>query len=111
MDHPGRVLTNIVSLVRYTLHQDNELVPFPEVVNERFDGWMARQEASGHTFTDEQRAWLERIRDHIAASLTITIEDFEGVPFVQQGGVGKAYGLFGDELSPLLQELNEVLAA
>ncbi len=108
---PGRVLTNIVSLVRYTLHQDDELVPFPELVHERFDGWMAQQEASGRTLTDEQRTWLERIRDHIAASLTITVDDFEAVPFVQHGGLGKAYELFGNDLSRLLDELTEVLAA
>jgi type I restriction enzyme R subunit len=108
---PGSVLTNIVSLVRYTLHQDDELVPFPDVVHERFDAWITQQEASGRSFTDEQRAWLERIRDHIAASLTITFDDFEAVPFVQHGGAGKAVELFGDDLSPLLEELTEVLAA
>ncbi len=108
---PGRVLTNIVSLVRYTLHQDDELVPFPEVVHERFDAWMSQQEANRRSFTDEQRAWLERMRDHVAASLAITIEDFEAVPFVQHGGVGKAVELFGDDLSPLLDELTDVLAA
>jgi len=108
---PGRVLTNIVSLVRYALHQDNELVPFPDVVHQRFDEWMAAQEAGGRTFTDEQRVWLERIGDHIAASLAITAEDFEAVPFVQHGGLGKAYELFGDQLTPLLDELTGVLAA
>lgn len=108
---PGRVLTNIVSLVRFALHQDDELVPFPRIVHQRFDTWIAQQEASGRGFTDEQRAWLERIRDHIAASLTITVDDFEAVPFVQHGGLGKAYELFGEDLSPLLDELTSVLAA
>ncbi|MDQ3689502.1 MAG: DEAD/DEAH box helicase family protein [Chloroflexota bacterium] len=108
---PGTVLTNVVSLVRYALEQEDELVPFPQIVHERFDAWVAQQEASGRAFTDEQRVWLERIRDHIAASLTIAAEDFEAVPFVQQGGLGKAYELFGDKLTPLLDELTEVLAA
>ena len=108
---PGKVLTNIVSLVRYTLHYDAELVPFPKVVHERFNAWVAQQEASGRTFSATQRVWLERIRDHIAASLAITVDDFEAVPFVQHGGVGKAYELFGDDLVPLLDELTDVLAA
>ncbi|HUQ63856.1 MAG TPA: type I restriction-modification enzyme R subunit C-terminal domain-containing protein [Acidimicrobiales bacterium] len=108
---PGRVLTNIVSLVRFTLHQDDVLVPFPDVVHERFDAWMTEQDSSGRPFSDEQRIWLERIRDHIAASLTITVDDFETVPFVQHGGLGRAFELFGVELSPLLHELTEVLAA
>ena len=33
------------------------------------------------------------------------------VPFNQKGGLGKVYALFGEELEPLLDELNEVLAA
>jgi type I restriction enzyme R subunit len=41
----------------------------------------------------------------------INAEDFEGVPFVQHGGLGKAYELFGEQLAPLLDELTEVLAA
>jgi type I restriction enzyme R subunit len=108
---PGRVLTNIVSLVRFALQQNDELVPFPDVVQQRFATWIAQQEAADRTFTDEQRVWLERIRDHIAGSLEISPEDFEGVPFVQHGGLGKAYDLFGEELAPLLDELTEVLAA
>ena len=108
---PGRVLTNIVSLVRFALAQDEELIPFPVLVQERFEAWFSDQETAGRTFTDEQRAWLERIRDHIAASLAMGAEDFEGVPFVQHGGLGKAYELFGEQLTPLLDELTEVLAA
>jgi type I restriction enzyme R subunit len=108
---PGHLLTNVVSLVRYALQQDDELVPFPEIVDRRFDAWMAQQEAAGQAFSEEQRTWLKGIRDHIAASLTIAADDFEAVPFVRHGGLGKAYELFGDQLTPLLDELTEVLAA
>ena len=62
-------------------------------------------------FTEEQRQWLEAIRDHIATSLAIEPDDFEYVPFQQHGGLGKAAKLFGEELRPLLNELNEALAA
>ncbi|HEX2092896.1 MAG TPA: type I restriction-modification enzyme R subunit C-terminal domain-containing protein [Longimicrobiaceae bacterium] len=108
---PARVLTNVVSLVRYAMHRDDVLVPFPEVARERFAAWMAQQESGGRRFTDEQRQWLEMIRDHIAANLEITPEDFEYAPFVQRGGLGGAYRAFGEELNPLLNELTEVLAA
>ncbi len=62
-------------------------------------------------FTDEQRQWLEAIRDHIAASLTIEPDDFEFEPFIQRGGLGKAKQVFGPQFQPLLNELNEVLVA
>ena len=50
-------------------------------------------------------------KDHIATSLSIDEEDFQGVPFNQKGGLSKAYELFGDELETIIEELNEVLAA
>jgi type I restriction enzyme R subunit len=105
----GRVLTDIVSLVRFAIHQQEELHPFQEDVTARFARWMAQQESNGRKFTDEQRQWLEAIRDHIGTSLTIEAEDFDYEPFVQRGGLGKAFQVFGTDLQPLLRELNEVL--
>jgi type I restriction enzyme R subunit len=43
--------------------------------------------------------------------LSIETEDLELSPFNQQGGLGKAYQVFGEQLPKLLDELNEVLAA
>jgi type I restriction enzyme, R subunit len=107
----GKVLADIVSLVRFALHQEGELAPYRERVNHRFADWLTKQELNGRKFTKEQRQWLEAIRDHIADSLTIESDDFDYVPFAQRGGLGKAHQLFGKELQPILNELNEVLAA
>ncbi len=113
-----RILTDLVSLVRFAIHQDNELVPFPERVNANFKAWLATQQKTpsplaggGERFTPEQLKWLEMIRDHIAANLGIEPDDFEYAPFSQEGGLGKVYQLFGDELSTLIEQLNESLAA
>jgi type I restriction enzyme R subunit len=106
-----RVLTDLVSLVRFALGQDDELVAYPELVRERFDAWLLQQENAGRTFTAEQRAWLERIRDHIAGSMGITPDDFAYTPFVEHGGLGRASLVFGGDLRPLLDELTEALAA
>ncbi len=106
-----RILTDLVSLVRFAIHQDNELVPFPERVNANFKAWLAGQESAGKQFTADQRRWLEMIRDHIAANLGIEPDDFEYAPFAQEGGLGKVYQLFGDELNTLIEQLNESLAA
>ena len=38
-------------------------------------------------------------------------DDFEFAPFAQEGGLGKVYQLFGDELNALIEQLNESLAA
>ncbi len=107
---PARVLTNLVSLVRFALAHD-ELVPYPDVVAERFAAWVAQQEQKGRRFTAEQRQWLEAIRDHVAANLEVRPEDFEYAPFAQRGGLGGAHRVFGKGLKPLLDELTGVLAA
>ncbi len=105
-----RILTDLVSLVRFATHQDKELVPFPELVNANFKSWLAQQEKV-RQFTDEQRHWLEMIRDHVAANLVVEPDDFEYAPFAQEGGLGKVHQLFGAELNRLIEELNGALAA
>ena len=104
-----RTLADIVSVVRYALGGVEELAPFADGVQERFRGWLAMQETAGCSFAGEQVRWLEAIRDHIAGSVSMEMGDFEYAPFNQQGGLGKAYELFREELSGLLEELNEVL--
>src|SRR5216683_7847716 len=56
-----RVLTDMVSLVRFALHQDDNLVPFPDQVRLRFDHWLVQQAGLGRTFNPEQVRWLELI--------------------------------------------------
>jgi len=106
-----RILTDLVSLVRFAMHQENELVPYPERVNANFKAWIAQQEQKGKPFTPEQRKWLEMIRDHIAANLGIEADDFELSPFAQEGGMGKVHQLFGAELPKVLDAMNKELAA
>jgi type I restriction enzyme R subunit len=105
-----RILTDLVSLVRFATHQENELVPFPEKVNANFKAWLGEQEKR-RKFTDEQRHWLEMIRDHVAANLVVEPDDFEYAPFAQEGGLGKVHQIFGAELNKLIEELNGALAA
>lgn len=106
-----RILTDLVSLVRYAMHQENELVPYPERVAANFKAWMAQQRAAGRSFTAEQQWWLEQIAEHIAASLGIAVEDFDYAPFSQQGGLAKVHQLFGAELAEVMEELNRELVA
>ena len=106
-----RILTDLVSLVRFALDQEPVLAPFEETVRTRFEKWMTSQEADGRVFTAEQRKWLEMIRDHVASSLTVEMNDFDLTPFSSEGGLGKARALFGTDLAGLLTDLNEVLAA
>ncbi len=105
------LLTDMVSLVRFALKQDGELVPHAERVHSRFESWLGQQENKGRAFSDEQRQWLGMMRDHIATSLEMEVDDFDLTPFTDAGGRAKASRVFGKELPEIVRELNEVLAA
>jgi type I restriction enzyme R subunit len=106
-----RILTDLVSLIRFALHQEDELEPYSEHVETRFNKWLLEQEETGKKFSEEQMFWLEKIKEHITGSLSIDKKDFEYTPFKENGGLGKAYQLFGEELWKMMDELNEALAA
>ncbi|MBO8127757.1 MAG: DEAD/DEAH box helicase family protein [Peptococcaceae bacterium] len=108
---PQKLLTNIISLIRFAIGESDVLEPFTETVNKKFHNWLSEQEQAGRRFTPEQMEWLTMIKDHIAASLSIDMDDFELAPFYEKGGPVKAYQLFGQELNHILKELNEVLVA
>jgi type I restriction enzyme R subunit len=109
--HGGRQLVDVVALVRHALDPNSPLVPVGMTVEERYGQWLARQAEAGVTFTAEQRKWLDAIKNHIASSLHIEQDNFDDLPFNQMGGLGRAYELFGDGLSGILEALNEGLAA
>jgi len=108
---PQKLLTNIISLLSFAVGETDVLEPFPEVVDQRFESWLVEQEHSGRKFTPEQREWLEMIKEHIATSASISLEDFELSPFYEKGGAVRANRLFEQQLDKLLEELNEVLMA
>ena len=105
-----RQLADIVSVVRYAIGDADELTPFADSVRARYDAWLAAQPAAGRAFTDEQLRWLEDFQDHIAGSVSIDVGDFAYAPFTQNGGIARAYEVFGDDLCALLEELNLELA-
>ena len=98
--------TDIISLVRFTIDESAFLEPYSVTVNRNFDEWLTDKD-----FTREQRTWLRLIRDHIATSLDIRIEDFEYTPFAELGNGVKVYQLFGDDLDDTLANLTEKLVS
>lgn len=106
-----RKLADLVSLVRYATHTDDELRPLAELVHLRFDMWLTEQMSDGQTFTDDQLRWLRMVADHIAASLSIEPDDFDLDPFRSEGGIYRAHELFGEQLRPVLEQLNERLVS
>jgi type I restriction enzyme R subunit len=102
---------DVVALVRHALDPATDLVPVERTVEDRYQAWLDERAKAGVAFTPEQRKWLDAIKDHVAASLSIEQDDLSEVPFNRMGGLGRAYELFGNGLADLLEDLNMRLAA
>jgi len=108
-ENPTKTLTDLISIVRYSSGKQDSLLPFSELVTEKFEKWLQTQESSDRKFTLEQKEWLVMIKDTIASSVSISIDDLDDVPFNQKGGRVKFYEIFGDDYEKILNELHEVL--
>jgi type I restriction enzyme, R subunit len=107
-----RQLTDLIALVRFALGLDDELRPFAEQVDRRFQEWIFRHNAQRATaFTPEQTDWLRLIKDHIASSCRIERDDFDYAAFAARGGLQKAWSLFGEQLDDVMTDMNEELVA
>ena len=105
---PESKLPILISLIRLATGVTDVLEPFNELVNNRFENWMKQQ---GKKFKPEQLNWLNKIKDQIAQNAEMTVDDFEYTPFNQEGGLLKARELFGEDLQPIIDELNGYLIA
>ena len=107
-----KVLTDIISLVRFSTGQTDILEPYSTRIEQRFNLWIGRQLKSGRTYTEEQMNWLKAIKDYLAANVEIAPADLmRDEPFSAWGGIIAARTLFGTELNAILDEMSEVLAA
>ena len=103
--------TDLVSLVRFTLGQMNELVPYAQLVEVRYAGWLLQQENLGVKFTDNQKWWLDRIKDAISQSAHFDVKDLEMSPFTERGGTDGVLAELGNSVKDLIESMNKELAS
>nr|WP_222838870.1 type I restriction-modification enzyme R subunit C-terminal domain-containing protein [Ilyobacter polytropus] len=109
---PKDELVALVSLVRRVCGIDEILTPYDSVVNRNFKNWIFDKHSGAKSkFTEKQMEWLRMLKDHIATSFHVEVDDLEYTPFISQGGIGGMYNLFGENMNDIIDELNEVLAA
>jgi type I restriction enzyme, R subunit len=107
-----KLLTDLISLVRFATGQAELLEPFAARVEQRFNLWIGRQIKAGREFSEEQMNWLKAIKDYLVANVEIETADLmRDQPFADWGGVVAARKVFGGELNAVLEELTEVLVA
>jgi type I restriction enzyme R subunit len=108
---PKNDLVALVSLIRRVTGIDQQLTPYNKTVDKNFQDWVFGKQAGALKFTDAQMQWLRMLKDHIASSFHVEVDDLDYTPFDAQGGRGKMHQLFGDKMNEIINELNEVLAA
>lgn len=104
-------LTDLVSLLRFTLGTEDELVPYADRVREKYAAWLAQQSQTGVHFKASERWWLDRMVEVIAASAGISPEDLDESPFTERGGADGALRDLGIRAGSLIDELNAELTA
>ncbi|MER6531663.1 DEAD/DEAH box helicase family protein [Streptomyces sp. NPDC001508] len=110
---PGREagVPDLISLIRYELGVDEELRPYRDTVEERFEAWLLKQRQAGADFSEEQLWWLRAIRDVVASDVGIGPAEFNAEPFKGRGGGrGFQHAFPGRDVRALLGELNRELA-
>ena len=108
---PKNELTALVSLIRRITEIDSVLTSYDQTVNRNFQDWVFKKQAGILKFNDDQMNWLRMIKDYVANSFHLEIDDLDYTPFDALGGRGRMYQLFGDEMNMVISELNEALAA
>ena len=109
---PKNEFVALVSLIRKVAGLDKALTSFDKTVDRNFQKWILKKNAGQHNrFTKEQIEWLQMLKDQIANSVHIDINDLDYTPFDAKGGKGKMWQLFGDEMENIIDELNDALAA
>ncbi|MFA5559511.1 MAG: type I restriction-modification enzyme R subunit C-terminal domain-containing protein [Methanofastidiosum sp.] len=108
---PHKLLTDIVSLLKFELGEIQVLEPFSYTVDKRFEDWVSNKKKQGVAFTSEQLEWLKMIKDHIATSMSITKDDLEQTPFHNKGGLVKANKIFDGKIDKVMEELQEALVS
>jgi type I restriction enzyme R subunit len=103
----GKSLVDIISMVKHAAREQEPLLTAAERVERAVSIISA-----GQAFTPEQQGWLDCVREHLVANLTIEPEDFNVLPiFTRVGGWARANRAFNERLDHLLHKINAAMAA
>ncbi|MBF0548492.1 MAG: DEAD/DEAH box helicase family protein [Candidatus Riflebacteria bacterium] len=108
---PKNEMVALVALIRKAAGIDVVLTPYDKTVDKNFQTWLFKKQAGPLKFTKEQMEWLYMLKDQLATSVHVDIEDLDYTPFDANGGRGRMWQLFGENMETILNELNEALAA
>jgi type I restriction enzyme R subunit len=108
---PKSELIALVSLLRRVVGIDDKLTAYGKTVDRNFQKWVFEKQAGALKFNEAQMNWLRMMKEHIATSFHIEVDDLDLTPFDAHGGRGMMFQLFGSEMNTVISEMNEALAA
>ncbi|MEA2074330.1 MAG: type I restriction-modification enzyme R subunit C-terminal domain-containing protein [Euryarchaeota archaeon] len=108
---PKNELVVLVSLIRRITGIDDQLTAYDKTVDKNFQKWVFEKQAGALKFNEEQMNWLRMIKEHIATSFHIDVDDLDYTPFDAHGGRGKMWQLFGTGMNAVISEMNVAVAA
>ena len=89
-----KALVDIISMVKHAAREEEPLCTAEQRIHRVFD-----KMAYTTSLTPEQQQWLDKIREHLIANLSISKDDFDIIPiFSNEGGWGKANRVFTGKL-------------
>ncbi|MGP2440653.1 type I restriction endonuclease subunit R [Streptomyces sp. JW3] len=109
--------SDLLALLRYELAGGAERGapaprPYEELVRERYQAWIARQEQLGTRFTERQRWWLDRIAAATAERVRFDTADLDYAPFTSHNGTDGFIAEFGGTRAEhIITELDRELSA
>lgn len=102
-----KALVDIISMVKRAAENSSNLYTADERVQRAIERVL-----SGRSLSDEQTKWMDHIRRHLIANLSIDRDDFDNVPVLSnRGGWGRADRVFDGKLIELMADLNRELVA
>lgn len=108
---PKSEIIALVSILRRLTGLDSKLTGYDLTIDKNFQKWVFAKQAGSLKYNPQQMEWLRMLKEHIATSFHLEVEDIDYTPFDAQGGRGKMWELFGDDMNSIIDELNEALAA
>ena len=103
----NKALVDIISMVKHAAREEEPLCTAEQRIHRVFDKMTVST-----TLTPEQQQWLDKIREHLIANLSISMDDFDSIPiFTNVGGWSKANRVFDGQLPDLIRQWNEAIAA
>ncbi|MEV6536451.1 DEAD/DEAH box helicase family protein [Streptomyces sp. NPDC051639] len=115
--HGRHTASDLLALLRYELAGGAARGapaprPHEELVRERYEAWITRQEQAGARFTERQRWWLDRIAAATAERVRFDTADLDYAPFTSRNGTDGFLAEFGGRRAEhIINELDRELSA